>query len=545
MRNLYKNPLLTIFIVFLLSRVIYFVLGVFIWEAKKDYLNEQNRWTYQHKFLGPWTVWDSGFYYLIAQNGYHNNVSETNLTLKINPNTWLYLVGGKFELDQERLLLDNTYNGKSAVNLVVFVGDTQTPSFAKLFGDYQNAQACTISGNIQLHETHFIRNYLQDSRSCGAQSCEYAVTTYYSVKYRKVLYQEYFDRSSLEPKKILGDAVPLFQNSQEPTTKCSTVSATDFFTAPRTDISKQVTEYPFMPLYPYITGFLAKTLGINTILAGLIISNIALFLASIIIYSLFKQLINEKIAIWISLFYLLFPLNFIFSSFLTEGIFNFLMVLIFYFAYKQKYFPMGLLISLLLVTRITGFLIIVPIFILLYFENEMSIRKTILEGVKKMWFVPLPLLFHTYYLYTQTLVPNAILVAERAWGRNITAVTDFNGFIQDYLTRRADTAVLEIGFFIAVSVLMLGFVYGYSRFFKSARPLLFSFTVFSILYYVLPLSTGSLESFPRYSLGLLPLYIVPFMYVTKDRMRLLILLASFLISLPLFIVWSMGTPHII
>ena len=141
-----------------------------------------------------------------------------------------------------------------------------------------------------------------------------------------------------------------------------------------------LTKYPlhnnltFMPMYPILIRFLIS-MGINVFVAGIIISNISLLLATIIIYRFITNLFSKDIANKTIILLLLNPFSIFFSAMYTESLFLLFTVVTFYNFFKKRWFITSIFASLAGLTHIIG--LIVPIICLLSFLiiNKFKLTK--------------------------------------------------------------------------------------------------------------------------------------------------------------------------
>lgn len=144
----------------------------------------------------------------------------------------------------------------------------------------------------------------------------------------------------------------------------------------------------FFPLYPYLTMFLDILIG-NTLLTGLLISNVFTIIVAISLYYYVKD--EKKELAWTAIIVmLLFPTSFFFASLYTESLFLSLVILTFYFAKKKYLYWTTLFIFLASITRIVG-IFLLPAVILFYifdnlslseiFSNKINLSKRFYEGI--------------------------------------------------------------------------------------------------------------------------------------------------------------------
>lgn len=123
----------------------------------------------------------------------------------------------------------------------------------------------------------------------------------------------------------------------------------------------------FFPLYPLLVAGLTF-LSIPSLWAGLIISNLSIFIALFFLYKLVLIDYDDYTAKRAILLTLAFPTAFYFGTFYSESLFLLLAVASFYFARKKYWFASLILAGLASVTRLVGLALIAAI-ALEYFLN--------------------------------------------------------------------------------------------------------------------------------------------------------------------------------
>jgi hypothetical protein len=120
--------------------------------------------------------------------------------------------------------------------------------------------------------------------------------------------------------------------------------------------------YAFFPLYPMLISLVALIVG-NYSIAGLVVSNVCLFVACVYIYRYVSLDANadDGAAKRAVKYLILFPMAFLFSAVLTESLFVALSIMCLYYARRGNWLLAGLLGFLVPLTRLPGLAIIVPL----------------------------------------------------------------------------------------------------------------------------------------------------------------------------------------
>ncbi|MFH1054988.1 MAG: hypothetical protein V1744_02715 [Candidatus Altiarchaeota archaeon] len=127
------------------------------------------------------------------------------------------------------------------------------------------------------------------------------------------------------------------------------------------DIAKNwgqtISIYSFFPLLMRLLGI---AMG-DYFLAGVIISNISLLVASIFLYKLIRLQYDNDTALRSVTYLYAFPSAFILSAILSESLFLALLVMCFYYARKEEWAKVGVIGFFLTLTRPVGVLVLPPL----------------------------------------------------------------------------------------------------------------------------------------------------------------------------------------
>jgi hypothetical protein len=282
------------------------------------------------------------------------------------------------------------------------------------------------------------------------------------------------------------------------------------------------TNYAFFPLYPLLMRFLGKGIG-SYYIAGIFLSNLFLIIAGIFLYKLVQSESDQKTAMRSIKYLFLFPVSFILSGVFTEALFVALAVLCFYYMRKKFLFIVGVSGFFLSLTRNAGFLIFVPLLLEYLKGSNLRIKKDILF----LSLIPLGLFVFTLYNYHLTGDFIAFTRIQSAWGRRLTnplgalsyglSTGDLNHKFSAYFTLL--TLLLFIAFY---------------------RKIGFSYWVYGIYSILIPLSTGTVISMPRYELTIFPLFILLAKLSNNDKIDQMISLFLALLQGFLMVFWSNG-----
>lgn len=263
-------------------------------------------------------------------------------------------------------------------------------------------------------------------------------------------------------------------------------------------------EYAFFPLTPNLIRIASLfTLG-NLPLAGLALSNVSFLVFLIVFHKLVNQKFGSKVASTAVFTILTFPTAFFGVAVYSESIFLLLAVLTLYYLENKKLLAAAIASSLATATRLVGVFLIIP-----FIASLLSLKAK----RNNLLFLPLSisgLLLYSLYLYLKIGDPFYFSTVQSIWHRSFVSplstiysyltINTFNKPFNDYL----DIAS-TLGF---IGILALGF-----------RKIPKAWWFYSLLVVLVPASSGTLTSMPRYVLSAFPVFILIGIYL-KDRVVL-------------------------
>jgi len=267
------------------------------------------------------------------------------------------------------------------------------------------------------------------------------------------------------------------------------------------------TEPAFFPLYPLLIWFAGGFTG-NHLLAGLLISNAASFFALLYLYKLVEHEFTRQVA-HRSIFYVsIFPTAIFFSAVYTESLFLCLSIASFYYIRERRWLIAGGCGFLAALTRVEGVLLVVPFLIewgVALYESRGDWFKwpldTAIKPLAGLALVPLGLGSYMAYLWVLRGDPLYFSHVQAHWGRYLAPpwVSFIHGIRMisgNYPPQTVANQLLEVTFTVLmVGVLVLGF-----------RRLRASYIAYMVVSILVPLSTSSLMSMPRFALVLFPMF---------------------------------------
>jgi len=271
---------------------------------------------------------------------------------------------------------------------------------------------------------------------------------------------------------------------------------------PQTTNVSAMTEYVFFPLYPFLMKLLALAIG-SYFVAGLIISNICLFIACFYLYRLVSLAEDESTAKRAIRYLFLFPTAFILSGIFTESLFLALSIACFYYARKRRWVLSGVLGALTALTRPDGIVIFIPMAYEYLCSVSFNPRKIKADALALL-IPPLGLGMYMAYDLYMTGDPLAFAHAQSLWG---FVLQNPLGQLKFRLTQLGMDVRFN-GLMTLAAILLLVICY---------KKIGFAQLIYGLLLIAIPLSSpASLWSMSRYLLVVFPLFIIG-AKLTEDR----------------------------
>ncbi len=267
------------------------------------------------------------------------------------------------------------------------------------------------------------------------------------------------------------------------------------------------TDMAFFPLYPLLIAGLGKLIG-NHLIAGLVISNVALFFGLLFLYKLVEHEYDRHVARRTIFYISIFPTAIFFSAVYTESLFFMLTVASFYYLRERRWWLAALIGFFAALTRVEGVLLVVPYAIEWVWAHwdevrAMRIGRDAWLKLVPIAFIPFGLALYMACLWVINGDPLYFSHVQSNWNRHLappwTAV--YNSFHKIAVATTSQTVanqILELSFTaLMVAVLIAGF--------RRLRPSYIAYMALSIL---VPLCTSSLMSMPRFALVLFPMFAI-------------------------------------
>lgn len=306
-----------------------------------------------------------------------------------------------------------------------------------------------------------------------------------------------------------------------------------YLTIAKNGYSAQFTQV-FFPFYPFIIGFISKIFPfLNEIVVGLCISSISFIFFIYYFVRLLRLNYKDNSIIWILLFLIFFPTSFYFGSLYTESLFMLLIISSFYYARINRWWLAGILGAFASATRPIGIFLLPALMWEWQKENcskykVLSIKyknkklnpyiflKNILHTTYYilhspiLYLVPLGLLFYMVYLqinFRDSLMfwhVQPIFGAQRS-GNSIILLPQV---FWRYLKILISVSFQHIEFWVALWELLFTLFAIYLLLLAHKLKIRISYLIYSWLSILIPTTTGTLSSMPRYILTAFPIFIV-------------------------------------
>ena len=265
------------------------------------------------------------------------------------------------------------------------------------------------------------------------------------------------------------------------------------------------TDAAFFPLFPALIWLVTKVTG-NALISGLIISNVAVFFGLLFFYKLVEHQYNRHVAQRATFYASVFPTAIFFSAVYTESLFFALTVASFYYIRERKWITAGLIGYFAALTRSEGVLLAVPFFIE-WVTLMWAVRKFPLDAFVRplvgIALIPLGLLTYMAALWVINGDPLAFSHVQSHWGRHFAPPwVAFSHSLHVIATAQSAVTIVNQFFELSFTVLMIAILIGGIR---RLRP---SYSVYMALSILIPMSTASLMSMPRFALVLFPMFAV-------------------------------------
>jgi len=283
-------------------------------------------------------------------------------------------------------------------------------------------------------------------------------------------------------------------------------------------------EYAFFPLFPLLVKILSFPLLGNNLLAGLLIANILYLAFLYIFFRLIDLKFGKKVAVASLFTVITFPTSFFSVAFYSESLFLLLAASTLLLLEKNKPFLASITIILATLTRFVGIFLVLPLIFFYLKSIDFKLNKINFRFLS----IPISLLGilgYGLYLYLKFNDPFYFFTVQSTWHRLIVnpLSTIYSYLTQNIFSKPFNDYLDVISTISFVLILIAGL-----------KKIPFSWVLFGLLVVLVPASSTTLTSMPRYVLASLPTFILAGMFL-KDRRLLSILLWTIFLSLQIFL----------
>lgn len=259
------------------------------------------------------------------------------------------------------------------------------------------------------------------------------------------------------------------------------------------------TDMAFFPLYPLLIAALGSAMG-NHLVAGLVISNVALFFGLLFLYKLVEHEFDRQVARRAIFYISIFPTAVFFSAVYTESLFFMLTVASFYYMRERRWWLAGVIGLFAAMTRVEGVLLIVP-FIIEWATSRTKPLSRALVDLLPIVLIAVGLALYMSYLWVLNGDPLYFSHVQIHWNRHFAApwtsvMNSWHKIVHAPNGQTVANQAIELTF----TALMIGVLLGGWR---KLKPSYVAYMALSIL---VPMSTSSLMSMQRFALVLFPMF---------------------------------------
>lgn len=263
-------------------------------------------------------------------------------------------------------------------------------------------------------------------------------------------------------------------------------------------------DFAFFPLYPLAIKILSSLKG-DEIFWGLFISNGSFLAFLLLLYNTISKKYSKKIAFNVFTTYLFFPTSFFATAFYSESLFLLLALVSIIAIDNKKNLLAAIFISLASLTRLVGSFLIISFF----YKNLFSKNRTV--RLKKRVIYPIlsasGIALYALYLLLTVGNPFKFSSVQAIWGREtVDPLSTILSYIWTFLFELKNP-IDYLDLLVTVSFLAILFL-GIRR----ISPHLWIFSTLAIL---IPASSGTLTSMPRYALSAIGAFIILGIYLEE------------------------------
>lgn len=292
----------------------------------------------------------------------------------------------------------------------------------------------------------------------------------------------------------------------------------------------------FMPMFPILIHLVEKVTH-HHFWSAFIIVYTTLSVAVVYLYKLLRLDYSPKQSLLLTGAIFMLPTSFFFGMVYTESIFLLFSVLSFYFARKGKWLLASLFGICTSLTRIVGFIIVIPLII--EFFSQKHTKKV--HHFLALLFVPLGTILYAGYNFILWGNPYLFIQAhsQLSNGRSSDSLVLFPQTIYRYIKMLSTVSISLWEWKIALLELSLFLLAALSIFFLWKMKVRLSYFAYALASIAVPASTGTFTGLPRYLIVLFPL-LIPLLRIRNKFTLAGILICSLILQLILLLYFWQG-----
>jgi Gpi18-like mannosyltransferase len=295
----------------------------------------------------------------------------------------------------------------------------------------------------------------------------------------------------------------------------------------------QLNNLVFFPLYPLLIRLITvNTAYIN--LSALAISNISSVIAGLYLYKLAKLDYDDNAAVKAVLYMFVFPTAFFMSMMYTEGLFLALAIAAFYYARAGKWWVAGLLSMFATLTRLSG-LILLPALLVEYLHQKKWNLKKIELNLLWIFLAMAGFLMYLGLNFQVTGNLFTFMDLERIyWYQSVNPLLGLERAITSTFSRGFPVGLLDFAQLLFAGVGLSAVAIGFKF---RLRP---SYTAYTLLTWILIVSTSFWNSIPRYVLTMFPMFILMGFAISSRKAQYAIAALSLAVMCAFTVLFSFG-----
>ena len=279
--------------------------------------------------------------------------------------------------------------------------------------------------------------------------------------------------------------------------------------------------WAFLPGFPMAGYWVGHLLGIGTLNAFYLLSNLAFFFTLPLFFLCLRQLGQDletsRFGVWLLAFS---PFSIYFIAPYTESSFLLFTLAVFLFAYRHRWFWVGIAGALMAATRNLGVMVVFPVAILALqaygWRELLRFGDRTWRVLLALWVIPFALFSFMLYLHLHVGDGFAFKNIQLAWGRIFD--NPFHYWLDGFETGGRK-------YYLSVVILLGWTMNGYLVYQRR-----YAEALFMLICTMVPIVTST-NAFPRYLFGLYPTMLVMALFVrNKPILRPLVLALSALLA---------------